>query len=148
MKHRKYCHNLYLSEEEKIILEEKYKLSGMTSANAFIRHLIKYGFVFDVDYSELHEMNYQLGKIGNNINQIAHIANSTNTISQSEINKVKELMNQIWHIQESMLSKQPYIKQCLTVFSLKSTPLNYLLYPVNCLNRLSLTSQSFSDKST
>ena len=111
MKHRKYCHNLYLSEEEKIILEEKYKLSGMTSANAFIRHLIKYGFVFDVDYSELHEMNYQLSKIGNNINQIAHIANSTNTISQSEINKVKELMNQIWHIQESILSKQPYIKQ-------------------------------------
>lgn len=111
MKHRKYCHNLYLSEDEKIILEEKYKLSGMTSANAFIRHLIKYGFIFDVNYSELHEMNYQLGKIGNNINQIAHIANATNTISQSEINKVKELMNQIWHIQESMLSKQPYIKQ-------------------------------------
>ena len=111
MKKRTYCHWLYLSEEEKAILDEKVKLSGMKNANIFLRHLIKYGYVFEVDYSELHENNYQLGKIGNNINQIAHLANSTGTISQSQINEVKEFMNQIWQLQESILSKQPYRKQ-------------------------------------
>lgn len=111
MKKRTYCHWLYLSEEEKAILDVKVKLSGMKNTNIFLRHLIKYGYVYEVDYSELHENNYQLGKIGNNINQIAHIANSTGTISQSEINEVKEQMSKIWQLQESILSKQPYRKQ-------------------------------------
>lgn len=110
MKKRTYSKCLYLTEEERIILEEKFRLSGMPDINTFIRHMIKYGFVFDVDYSELHENNYQIGKIGNNINQITHIANSTGTISQSQINEIKELMNKIWQLQESMLSKQPYRK--------------------------------------
>ena len=111
MKKRTYCQWLYLSAEEQAILDEKVKLSGMKNANIFLRHLIKYGYVYEVDYSELHENNYQLGKIGNNINQIAHLANSTGTISQNQINEVKELMNQIWQLQESILSKQPYRKQ-------------------------------------
>lgn len=111
MNRKRYCQNIYLTEEEHEILKEKTRLSGMKSYNAFVRHLIKYGFVYEVDYSELRENNYQLGKIGNNLNQIAHIANATQTITPSQIHEVKEIMEKIWHIQESMLSKQPYIKQ-------------------------------------
>lgn len=36
---------LRLSEDESIILTEKWKRSGMKSRNAFLRHLIIYGFV-------------------------------------------------------------------------------------------------------
>lgn len=102
---------IYLSEDEKIILDEKLRLSKSRNYSCFIRHLIKYGFVYDVDYSYISEMNYQLGKIGNNINQIAHIANTNACISQNQINEVKELMQKIWRTQESILSKQPYTKQ-------------------------------------
>ena len=98
---------IYLNEDEKIILDEKVRLSGSSNISTYIRHLIKYGFVYDVDYSNLSQMNYQLGKIGNNINQIAHIANTTEQISKSQIDEVKEMMKKIWRIQESILSRQP-----------------------------------------
>lgn len=103
--------SLYLSDDEKMILEEKFKKSGLTSRNAFLRNLIIYGFVYDVDYSELSEYNYQLGKIGANLNQITHKINATGNVYGEDIKEVKELMNQVWHIQKSMLSKQQLIKQ-------------------------------------
>ena len=41
----------YLDDEEQYILDEKFKLSGMKSKSAFLRKLILYGYVYDVDYS-------------------------------------------------------------------------------------------------
>ena len=70
-----------------------------------------YGFVYDVDYSHIREMNALLGNIGSNLNQIAKRVNSTNTIYKKDMEEIKELMNQIWQLQKSMVSKQPLIKQ-------------------------------------
>ena len=39
--------------------------------HAFQRRLILYGFVYDIDYSDLREYNATLGKISGNLNQIA-----------------------------------------------------------------------------
>lgn len=101
----------YLSDEEQFILDEKFRISGMRSKSAFLRKLILYGFVYDVDYSHIREMNGLLGNIGGNINQIAKRINTTNSIYKEDIDEVKELMNQIWQLQKSMVSKQPLIKQ-------------------------------------
>ena len=87
----------YLSDDEQYILNTKFKASGMKSMSAFLRKLILYGYVYDVDYSYLRNYNTELGRISSNLNQIA-------------INEVKELMNEVWHTQKSMLSKQPLIK--------------------------------------
>ena len=70
-----------------------------------------YGFVYDVDYSHIREMNALLGNIGSNLNQIAKWVNSTNTIYKKDMEEIKELMKQIWQLQKSMVSKQPLIKQ-------------------------------------
>ena len=102
---------LYLSDDEYTILKEKWKLSGMVSMSSFLRHLIIYGFVFDVDYKELREYNTALGHIGNNLNQIAHRANSNGLADSKDLKEAKELMEKIWHIQKSMLSKQPLVRQ-------------------------------------
>ena len=101
----------FLSDDEKKILDEKFKLSGMKSKSAFLRKMILYGFVYDVDYSYLRNYNVELGRISSNLNQIARRINSTDHIYKEDIEEVKELMNQIWHTQKSMLSKQPLIKQ-------------------------------------
>ena len=100
-----------LSDDEKKILDEKFKLSGMKSKSAFLRKMILYGFVYDVDYSYLRKYNVELGRISSSLNQIAARVNSTNHIYQDDINEMKELMNQVWHTQKSMLSKQPLIKR-------------------------------------
>ena len=65
----------------------------------------------DIDYSDLREYNATLGKIGNNLNQIAKRMNATGNIYAADVKQVKELMNQVWQTQKSMLSKQPYLKQ-------------------------------------
>ena len=101
----------YLNDDEQYILDEKFKLSGMKSKSAFLRKLILYGYVYDVDYSYLRNYNTELGRISSSLNQIAKRINSTNHVYQEDIDEVKELMNQVWHTQKSMLLKQPLIKR-------------------------------------
>ena len=52
----------HLNDDEQYILDEKFKLSGMKSKSAFLRKLILYGYVYDVDYSYLRNYNTELGK--------------------------------------------------------------------------------------
>ena len=108
---RKHAFLIYLSDDEKRILDAKYKLSGMRSRAAYIRQLIIEGIVYDVDYSYLRDYNIGLGKIGTNINQIAHRINETRSIYQTDIDEIKKEMKKLWQLQESMLSKQPYLEQ-------------------------------------
>ena len=100
----------YLNDEEQYILDRKFKLSGMKSKSAFLRKLILYGYVYDVDYSYPRNYNTELGRISSSLNQIAKRINSTGHIYQEDMDEVKELMNEVWRTQKSMLSKQPLIK--------------------------------------
>ena len=102
---------VYLTDEEQIIFDKKFKLSGMKNKSAYLRQLILYGCVYEVDYSYLRKYNEELGRISSNLNQIAKRINSTEHIYQDDMEEVKELMNQVWHTQKSMLLKQPLIKQ-------------------------------------
>ena len=102
---------LRLSDDELYILEQKFKTSNMKDKSSFLRHLIIYGYVYDIDYSELREYNAALAKIGNNLNQIAKRMNATGNVYAADVKEVKELMNQVWQTQKSILSKQPYMKQ-------------------------------------
>lgn len=101
----------YLDDDEQYILDEKFRLSGMKNKSDFLRKLILYGYVYDVDYSYLRNYNTELGRISSNLNQIAKRINSTGNIYQEDIDEVKELMNEVWRTQKSMLSKQPLIKR-------------------------------------
>ena len=108
---RTHRNEVYLDNKEQFILEAKFKESKMKSKSAFLRKLILFGFVYDVDYSYLQNYNTELGRISSSLNQIAKRINSTNNIYKEDMDEVKELMNQVWLTQKSMLSKQPLIKQ-------------------------------------
>ena len=82
----------------------------MKSKSSFIRHLILYGYVYDVNYEHLREYNTNLARIGNNLNQIAKRMNATGNVYATDVKEVKELMKQVWRTHEFMLSKQPYRK--------------------------------------
>ena len=101
----------YLDDDEQYILDEKFRLSEMKSKSAFLRKLILYGYVYDVDYSYLRNYNTELGRISSSLNQIAKRLNSTGNIYKEDMDEVKELMNEVWRTQKSMLSKQPLIKR-------------------------------------
>ena len=78
---RKIPIQIYLSEDEDYILVQKQKASGLKSKSSFLRHLILYGYVYDIDYSELQEYNAALARIGNSLNQIAKRMNATGNIN-------------------------------------------------------------------
>jgi UDP-N-acetylmuramate-alanine ligase len=110
-RNRKISIQIYLSDDESYILNQKWKASNMKSKSSFIRHLILYGYVYDVNYDHLREYNTALARIGNNLNQIAKRMNATGNVYEADVKEVKELMKQVWQSQKSMLSKQPSIKQ-------------------------------------
>ena len=101
----------YLDDDEQYILDEKFRVSGMKSKSTFLRKLILYGYVYDVNYAHLREYNTLLARIGNNLNQIAKRMNATGNVYEADVKEVKELMKQVWQSQKSMLSKQPSIRQ-------------------------------------
>ena len=78
----------HLNDNEQYILDEKFRLSGMKSKSAFLRKLILYGYVYDVDYSFLREYNTELGRISSSLNQIAKRINSTNHVYQEDMDEV------------------------------------------------------------
>ena len=79
---------VYLTDEEQIIFDEKFKLSGMKNKSAYLRQLILYGCVYEVDYSYLRKYNEELGRISSNLNQIAKRINSTEHIYQDDMEEV------------------------------------------------------------
>ena len=94
-RNRKNTLQVYLSDDEKYILDEKWKLSKMRSRSSFIRHLIIYGFIYDIDYSALTEYSRQPSKIGNNINQIVRRVMKTDNLYAEDIKEIKELMEKV-----------------------------------------------------
>ena len=99
---------IYLSDNEKNILDRKVELSKRKSVSDYIRTLILFGFVY-VDYSYLRQYNETLGKISGNMNQIAKRVNSTGNVYEEDMAEVKAIMEQVWKTQKAMLKKQPLI---------------------------------------
>ena len=108
---RKHRVTLRLSDDEYRILKGKTKACNYRDMSDTMRHLIIEGMLYEVDYSYLREYNIQLGKIGNNINQVVHRANETRSIYQTDVNELKKEMDEVWRLQKSMLSKQPLREQ-------------------------------------
>ena len=102
---------VYLSDDEKYILDNKVAASNMGTISAYIRHLIIYGYVYDIDYKDLQEYNRQLSIIGKNVNMIRERLFKTGKTYDEDIKEIKELMEKIWHTHESMLSKAPLQKR-------------------------------------
>ena len=98
----------YLNDDEQYILEEKYRLSRMKSKSAFLRKMILYGFVYEVDYSHIRKMNTLLGNISSNLNQITHRINSSNTVYQKDLDDIKELMEKIYRFWSVLSGLQMY----------------------------------------
>ena len=102
---------IYLTEEEKQILDIKYSMSKSRSRGAYIRKMILEGYVYEVDFSELKRYNFLMSNIATNVNQIAHRINETRSIFQHDIDELKEEIRRLWQLQRSMLSNLPCEKQ-------------------------------------
>ena len=104
---RKIPIQVYLSEDEKYVLDEKIKESKMRNISEYIRHVILYNYTYDCDYNELREYNRQLSAIGRNLNMIRERMMKYGNVYEEDVKEIKDLMDKIWHTHESTLSKVP-----------------------------------------
>jgi len=102
---RKIQLHIMLSEAEDQMICERMKRCGYESKSEYIRRMSIDGGILVVDDAELiRQLNYEISKIGNNINQITRVANLTKSVSQEQIDTVKEMMTVIWEYQKIILS--------------------------------------------
>lgn len=93
--------HLRLSENEKNMIEERMRFCKIDSISDYIRRMSVDGCILVVDHSDVRRYNYELNRIGNNINQIAHHVNGTGTVAEKEIKELQEMMDTIWQLQKS-----------------------------------------------
>lgn len=84
-----------LSTEEYAHLKKQSKLSGL-SGEALIRSLIMGTDIKPIPVDQIGEIRRQLSSVGNNINQIARVANGTGHIDKEDIDAIKTMQTQIW----------------------------------------------------
>ena len=83
------------------------KMCGIKNMARFLRLMAINGCIINTDYSELKARNYELHKIGVNINQIAKKANETGSIYAEDVRMLQEMMDTIWQLQKYILSAEP-----------------------------------------
>lgn len=92
---RKKKRTFRLTEEENELLKERINDSPYDNFQNYARHMLLAGKIHYVDYSELQQLKWEVNKIGNNINQIAKLANQFEEISQDDIDDLLDLIHQV-----------------------------------------------------
>lgn len=111
---RKHTHTFYLSDEEEQIFDAKLKLSGANSKADFLRSLILYGCIYEIDTTYLREYINQISAVGNNINQVARYANTNKYVTKEEIENIQKGVDELRQLLKSILSKNPSLNQLRT----------------------------------
>lgn len=95
---------IWLTEEERRLIDEKMKLLPTSQIVAYIRKMAIDGYIIYTDTANIKEMNKELRAIGRNINQIAKRVNSTGDIYRGDITELRERLGEIWQLQRTILS--------------------------------------------
>lgn len=94
----------YIDNNEKQLIEDKMRTTGIRNRSAYLRKIAIDGYVIHLDYSYLKEHTRQIRLIGVIINQIAHHLNATGEIHKTDLEAIKKMLHEIWVLQRSILS--------------------------------------------
>lgn len=92
-----------VTPEERERIQKKMNEMGIRNMSAYLRKMALDGICVQMDLSDIREMTYQIGRIGNNLNQIAHHANSTGIVSAEEIHEIRNQFEKIQEMENAIL---------------------------------------------
>jgi len=98
-----------VTEEERAMIERRMEQTGMKNMRAYIVKMAIDGRVIRVELESVREMVRLLSNATNNINQIAHRANSTDSIFAADINELCERYEEIWGQTKVILQKLSHL---------------------------------------
>ncbi|WP_321382973.1 plasmid mobilization protein [uncultured Enterococcus sp.] len=104
-----------VTAEEKKQIRKNMEAAGLRTMTNYVRKMALTGRVIKIDFTTLKQSLaetgqyvYELNKIGNNLNQIAHKLNQTDIVEQED---VKALVSEFSKIQENYQSSQKILLQ-------------------------------------
>ena len=95
-----------VSDDEKRIIKAKMAQLGTKNMGAYLRKMAIDGYIIQVDTTDIKEMTRALSAIGRNINQIAKRLNAGGPAYQTDMEEIRERMDQIWQLQRRILLSQ------------------------------------------
>lgn len=101
------------NEAENEYINDKLERSPFRNFQNFARILLISGEVKMVDYSELENLNGEVRRIGNNINQIAKLANQFEEISSDDIQDLLLELNHLSDLIQQTLEKEYRIERTI-----------------------------------
>ena len=106
--------HIRITEDEYNELLKQRDFLGFTSYSTLIRSYIHTGICFRIDYDGLYEVATQISHIGNNINQIAAIANLDKEVTNEQVKQLKKYLQEIDKILSCNLDEKVKIAKRLS----------------------------------
>ncbi|ARE20927.1 plasmid mobilization relaxosome protein MobC [Lactococcus lactis] len=91
-RNRRHQRLIRFNDEENDYINAKVEASPFHNFQNFARILLITGEVHFTDYSELKRLNFEVNRIGNNINQLAKLAHEFQEISPADIQQLQTQM--------------------------------------------------------
>jgi len=85
----------YLTDDEKLKLENRMDKVGLNNREAFVRKLLLEGFIVQLDTQPTTELVRLIKNATNNINQIAKRANESGSIYENDVHELLAQVNAI-----------------------------------------------------
>lgn len=86
-----------LTDEENDLLKKNIASSGIKNKSSYVRKMILDGYIIHQDYRVLKECVAALGRIGNNLNQLAKVANTYHDINIPELTRMADEVSE-WRL--------------------------------------------------
>lgn len=98
-----------MTNEEKKFIEDKMKEANIKKFQHFALTMLIQGEVLYTDFSELRQLNYEVKKIGSNINQVVRLENQFEEISTIDIKNLTEELQHLTALVGNELQRQQSI---------------------------------------
>lgn len=103
MRERNVQVKFFLSSEEARFLKQKMQEAGIRNKSAYLRKMALDGYIIRIDFTELQKFIDALSRIGNNLNQIAKVANTYGKVSVPEVKEFEaEAMKILYQAEKSI----------------------------------------------
>jgi hypothetical protein len=83
---------------------------GVTNFGAYARKMLIDGYHITLDLTDIREMVKLLGRVGNNLNQIARRANETRNLYAEDVEDIRTAYSEIWSAARKILEELAKIK--------------------------------------
>lgn len=94
-----------LSDTERERIMQAAKENGLTPSE-YLRELVLHGGKVDTTLMlDRRDLVNQISKVGNNVNQITHVANASQTVNEYKIMQIKDYMKDIYNFLMEVLNK-------------------------------------------